>query len=202
MRSRFTASSMHVRRCGTFAFVAVFGAVAGCSADAPPAARDAAADGTLDVTVDAAIDVPADMVRDAGTPTTVDCSVTLAADATPAVHDFAAVRSFFLRRCAAGSACHGAGGQGSLTLLGDALHGDLVGHASSEFPALPRIEPGHPERSWLWLKLAGCFRQLPGCDDPARPCGETMPTLSPISEGFALSEAAVLRAWILDGASP
>ena len=113
---------------------------------------------------------------------------------------FADVEALFGRRCAAGSACHGPGGQGSLVLMGDGIYDALVEHPSVSFPSLPRVAPGHPERSLLWLKLDGCFEQLPGCSDATRPCGELMPPLSPISEGFTLSEADVLYAWIAAGA--
>lgn len=113
---------------------------------------------------------------------------------------FAAVQTLFVRRCAAGSTCHGDGGQGGLSLVGPSVYDDLVGHPSVGFPALPRVDPGHPERSFLWLKLDGCFAELPGCRAPGNTCGALMPPLSPISEGFALSEATVLREWIAAGA--
>lgn len=128
----------------------------------------------------------------------IDCGPEGIDAAGPAT--FAEVQTLFVRRCAAGSACHGEGGQGSLTLLGDAVYDDLVDHPSAAFPGLPRVTPGHPERSFLWLKLDGCYTQLPGCSDASRPCGEPMPPLSPISEGFTLAEAGVLYAWIADGA--
>ena len=130
----------------------------------------------------------------------VDCTADLTSDAAVPDPTFANVQAFFTRRCAAGASCHGAGGQGSLTLLGPSLYADLVGHPSAGFPALPRVTPGLPERSFLWLKIDGCFAQLPGCSDPNGPCGRPMPTLSPISEGFVPAEAAVVRAWIVAGA--
>lgn len=113
---------------------------------------------------------------------------------------FADVQALFVRRCAAGAVCHGPGGQGQLELVGPSLYDDLVDHPSALYPSIPRVAPGHPEWSFLWLKLDGCYAQLPGCADPGRPCGEPMPPLSPISEGFTLSEANVLHAWIAAGA--
>lgn len=162
------------------ALVAAF--IAGCSDDVP----------TADATVDAAADVDL----------TVHCDADLPADASSPEPTFANVRSFFLRRCAAGAACHGPGGQGGLALTGASLHADLVGHPSRMFPVLPRVAPGNPDRSFLWLKVTGCFAQLPGCRAPGGTCGDPMPTLSPISEGFSLPEAAVVRAWIVAGAPP
>jgi len=112
---------------------------------------------------------------------------------------FAEVQALFVRRCAAGSACHGEGGRGGLALVGGSVYADLVGHPSIGFEALPRVDPGHPERSFLWLKLDGCFAELPGCDANDA-CGVRMPPLSPISEGFDLSEATVVHEWIAAGA--
>ena len=164
----------------TSALVALLAsALVGCGDPTPGGALDA----SIDVSVDCSTDIPT-------------------GDAPDPEPTFAGVQAFFRRRCAAGSACHGDGGQGMLTLQGASLHGALVGRRAAEFPALPRVEPGHPERSFLWLKIDGCFTQLPGCSDPAGPCGRQMPTPSPISEGFALSEAAVVHAWILAGAPP
>lgn len=136
---------------------------------------------------------------DATVPISVDCSVPTQADgaATPTFTD---VRAFFTRRCAAGAACHGPGGRGDLVLTGDNIYADLVGHPSLAYPSVDRVVPGHPERSFLWLKIDGCFRQLPRCADTSGPCGAAMPTLSPISEGFQLSEATLVYAWIAAGA--
>lgn len=131
-------------------------------------------------------------------PPSVDCGPEGADVGRPAT--FADVEALFVRRCAAGSACHGPGGQGSLSLVGPDVYDALVAHPAAAYPALPRVTPGHPEQSFLWLKLDGCYRDLPGCSDVDRPCGEPMPPLSPISEGFSLQEADVLRAWIVEGA--
>lgn len=169
--------------------VCLAASVAGCSDPTPTPPVDATVD-----THDATADVPLDL--------TVRCDVEFPADASTAAPTFANVRSFFMRRCAAGAACHGPGGQGNLSLIGTNLYSDLVGHPSELFPALPRVDPSHLERSFLWLKVAGCYTQLPGCQMPGGTCGDPMPTLSPISEGFELHEAAVLRAWIETGAPP
>jgi len=112
---------------------------------------------------------------------------------------FAAVQALFVRRCAAGAACHGAGS--ALVLVGPSVYDDLVGRPSMGFAPLPRVDPGHPERSFLWLKLDGCFTELSGCSSPGNGCGVRMPPLSPISEGFDPSEAAIVREWIAAGAA-
>ncbi len=136
---------------------------------------------------------------DATVPIAVDCSVPTQADgaATPT---FTEVRAFFTRRCAAGAACHGPGGRGDLVLTGDNIYTDLVGRRALAYPSIERVTAGHPERSFLWLKINGCYRQLPGCSEMGGPCGDPMPTLSPISEGFELSEATLVYAWIAAGA--
>lgn len=160
--------------------------LAACSdGDAPPAPVDATT-----------VDRP-DAADEAGLDVQIDCA---AFDAGAQAGSFAEVQRFFNRRCAAGTACHGHNGQGMLDLASATLYDDLVRRPAAEFPALPRVDPGHPERSFLWMKMDGCFTELPGCADRTGPCGQQMPTLSPISEGFTLPEAAPVYAWIAAGA--
>lgn len=159
--------------------------LAACSDEvSPPVIVDATVD-----RVDAAADVAPDLA--------VSCE---SFDAGAQAGTFVEAQRLLTRRCAAGTACHGPNGQGLLNLMSTTLYDDLVRHPASQVPALSRVDPGHPERSYLWMKMEGCFTQLPGCADRAGPCGQQMPTLSPISEGFTLAEAAPVYAWIVAGA--
>jgi hypothetical protein len=85
-------------------------------------------------------------------------------------------------------------------LEGPNVYASIVRVPSVEAPYLSRIAPGDPERSWIWIKLIGCFNQIPDCQANPVQCGAVMPMNSPISEGFQLSEAAVLYDWIRAGA--
>lgn len=62
------------------------------------------------------------------------------------------------RSCASGAACHGGGeGQGQLSFERALATGDLrqvlVDVAACQYDRLPRVAPGKPELSWLWIKL-------------------------------------------------
>jgi hypothetical protein len=87
---------------------------------------------------------------------------------------------------------------------------------------MPRVAPGDPERSWLWVKLTAPFRpqtdpyahsiyfEPPADWDPGeRGCrdqtdegeplfGQRMPSTAPNT--LRPDELAVIRAWILAGA--
>ena len=64
-------------------------------------------------------------------------------------------REIFTPTCAK-SGCHAADtGQEGLVLEAGRSYGLLVGHAATEHGSLARVEPGHPERSYLILKLQG-----------------------------------------------
>lgn len=96
------------------------------------------------------------------------------------------VRQLVSQRCMGGpeSGCHGDGAGGThldLSLPG----GDVVGVASFERPELLRAEPGSPERSYLWLKVAGDG----GTDGSVMPPSSTRdPRLE-----------ALFRRWIVEG---
>ena len=55
------------------------------------------------------------------------------------------------------------------------------------------VAPGHPERSVLWLKLDGCFEQLPGCSDAARPSATSVVSGCPACR-ISLAQAGTVNA--------
>jgi len=86
--------------------------------------------------------------------------------------------------------CHLTGQeQGRLALHARAAYGQLVGVPSLQSD-LRRVEPGAPERSYLYLKLINRHRQAGGS-------GEPMPL-----SGWPLEaqELELIRRWIADGA--
>jgi hypothetical protein len=92
-------------------------------------------------------------------------------------------------RCAGQeSGCHGGGAAG--LRFGDGPAQDfanVVGVRSTERPDLFRVEPGAPDRSWLYLKVSD-----------ARDAG--VETAMPLGTGGDPAFAAEVRAWILSGA--
>lgn len=86
--------------------------------------------------------------------------------------------------------CHLTGlEQGGLALHARAAYGQLVGAPSLQSD-LPRVEPGEPERSYLYLKLTNRHRQAGGS-------GEPMPLSAwPLDA----HELELIRRWIADGA--
>jgi hypothetical protein len=88
--------------------------------------------------------------------------------------------------------CHGsAPGQGGLFLATSDLHGQLVGVPSQADPETVRVAPGDPDRSMLWLKLAGRTLGIAGVPGTAMPIGE------PAVDAHELD---AIREWILAGA--
>src|SRR5262249_2810215 len=123
-----------------------------------------------------------------------------AADAGSAT--FAEVRLMLQHNCAAGPACHGSSGQEGLD-LDFATNANLYASlraASVEFPDLHLIEPGDPNRSYLWLKISGDFTQLETSRCTFPQCGGRMPMQSPLGAEFQICDSAVLYAWIRAGA--
>src|SRR5690606_20860786 len=101
----------------------------------------------------------------------------------------AQVQAIFDRSCVA---CHPSVVE-SLDLRPDASYASLVGVRAVEAPELVREIAGDPDRSFLWLKVAG----LPG--DPRRDpgVGGRMPQgQGPLSE----RELDTVRSWIEQGA--
>ena len=101
--------------------------------------------------------------------------------------------SLFERHGCTTAACHGASpGQGSLDLRSDAAYANLVGVAAAADPAIKRVQPGDPEASMLWRKLAARIRDDVDIPNSPMPLG----TAAPLSE----DELGALAEWIYNGA--
>lgn len=70
-------------------------------------------------------------------------------------------------------------------------YGQLVGRRSVQQPAMALVEPGDPDRSYLWLKL-----QHTATD------GKGMPRTLTGSKMLRPAELEIYRRWITEGASP
>jgi hypothetical protein len=81
--------------------------------------------------------------------------------------------------------CHGLGGLAGLDLRAGFSRAALVGVTATEID-LPRVDPGSPQTSWLYLKLTG-----------TQTVGDPMPF-----GGFPLPAAtvALVEQWIVEGA--
>lgn len=87
--------------------------------------------------------------------------------------------------------CHLTGEEaGAMSLVGDAAIGFLVSKPSEGAPAIMRVEPGAPDKSYLMMKLEGTHIDHGGS-------GARMPF-----GGFPLDDGdmAKIRAWIAQGA--
>lgn len=92
------------------------------------------------------------------------------------------------------SSCHGSGGAaGGLSFEGPDLHGDLLSHTVVANTDLPLIDPGNPEGSWLYRKLAEC--------QPTDVDGDPVSHM-PLNAPFLVDPrlAAMVREWIAAGA--
>ena len=105
---------------------------------------------------------------------------------------FAAIQEvIFENRGCINDTCHGAAVSGGLDLRGSVAYANLI-EVPSSMSAHPRIQPGEPGESFLYLKLQAAT--LPGRVQIA---GGPMPVgLAPISE----SELEAVRLWIEAGA--
>ncbi|HEX5655605.1 MAG TPA: hypothetical protein VFX59_00350 [Polyangiales bacterium] len=114
--------------------------------------------------------------------------------------------------CALAS-CHGASGEGELSLPpGADLRALLVDVPACEAPGLSLVKPGAPDESWLWIKLNGEIEDEDSGDlvvdpkwgEPGTNCrgadgfGKRMPRVAPFR--LAPSSLATIRAWIANGA--
>ncbi len=77
---------------------------------------------------------------------------------------------------------------GYLVIDPDSAYANLVGIPAHGYPALQRVEPGSPERSYLWLKMTGQYLALGGE-------GWRMP-FGPLRA----SDMELVRRWIEQGA--
>jgi hypothetical protein len=100
------------------------------------------------------------------------------------------VASRLLRCAGQESGCH-AGGAGGMTLGDGEAHdfAQIVNVRSTERPDLYRVEPGAPDRSWLYLKVSNATDA--GVD-----------TAMPYGTSGDPAFAAEVRSWILAGAKP
>jgi hypothetical protein len=74
---------------------------------------------------------------------------------TPAL-TFSQIQTQILTPNCAKSGCHSrAVASGGMVLEAGASFGQIVGHPAAENPALARIQPGDPERSYLFKKIRG-----------------------------------------------
>jgi len=109
------------------------------------------------------------------------------------------------------SSCHGDGiASAGLNLRASAdLTELLVNKPSCEAPSLMLVEPGAPEKSWVYIKLTAEMKANkdlvpdPAWGEPGEGCEEATGFGKRMPEtGLALSEEKVeqIRQWILDGA--
>jgi len=142
------------------------------------------------------------------------------------------VQSIFMTRACAVSTCHGGMGSGAARLnlqtaiAGGTLRTALVGVPACQYDAMPLVDPGRPENSWLYLKVAGGHTgtQVAFTPDPAwshgltpNPDGTLPVSQCPLtvsgrisfgammplgSTGLDAATAAVIRDWIAMGAPP
>jgi hypothetical protein len=96
-------------------------------------------------------------------------------------------RALFAQTCSGGpeSGCH-ADHAANFSATLDPDGGDVIDITSTEMPSLLRVEPYHPERSYLYWKVSG---------DP-RIDGGTMP----LSTGYDARVVALIGPWIEAGA--
>jgi hypothetical protein len=116
---------------------------------------------------------------------------------SPAVTFSGDVLPIFSASCAF-SSCHGAatGPQGGLYLGTDRarVYANLVA-VSTEYPTMPRVDPGNPGNSFLLHRIDNDACALAGCTTTE--CSELMPQGGPV---LAEAKLLTIRAWIAQGA--
>lgn len=101
---------------------------------------------------------------------------------------FSRVQNEIFTTTCAFSGCHGAlATQMNLELTAGVAYANIVNVPSAEVPQLDRVEPGLPDRSYLYLKVTGA----PGIIDARMPLGQ--PELTQ-------PQKDLIRNWILRGA--
>lgn len=99
----------------------------------------------------------------------------------------AQIAPIFERECAF---CHTATDpHGALTLEPHVARAQLVGAASSE-SLLLRVEPGRPEKSYLYAKLTGEHRKVGGLGTKMPPGWQSLPA----------TDLSLIKRWIREGA--
>jgi hypothetical protein len=141
----------------------------------------------------------------------------------PRPESYAAVVEILERSCAYVRCHSGTPVGGALSFLRGANHAlSLVDVPACEYELMKRVEPFHPERSWLIVKLTAAFRPAsdpyanyiyfdpePGWDPNQRGCrdetdegtplfGSRMPLTAP--NMLPDEELETLRGWIAEGA--
>jgi hypothetical protein len=91
--------------------------------------------------------------RDAGAPEAGVPSFS-SMDAAYDVPLVVAVKGAIDQICSSTDGCHGTSNQGHLFLSLDDEFSPLINVPSFEEPSLLRVEPGHPDRSYVYMKLA------------------------------------------------
>jgi len=117
-------------------------------------------------------------------------------DVFPSAYDLIQ-RAVFENRACTNDACHGDAGLGGLDLRAGFSYENLVDVPSTLNPNLKRVEPGEPNRSLLWLKLAA--KTLPD-QYPANELGIGSP-MPAAGTALTENELEALRLWILAAAS-
>jgi len=104
-------------------------------------------------------------------------------------------KTIFERHGCTEQICHGSGAEGDLDLREDVAYANLIDVLSSQ-SADDRVEPGEPDRSLLWLKLAvktDPTQIQPGKQDTGSP----MPQ---VGDALTEDELELVRLWIYSGA--
>lgn len=96
------------------------------------------------------------------------------------------VQALLGSRCA-GSSCHSSGPGGIFPPLADSEPSTWVGLASHEVSGQPLVVPGHPEQSYLYMKVSGTQ-------------GPSGGALMPLGASTPIAEAAAIHDWIAAGA--
>jgi hypothetical protein len=137
--------------------------------------------------------VPPGDPGDAGLPPVAEC-VDVPATATPSIEvTLSSIRDQVFVPACTFSSCHGSGEAAGLDLLAADLHAELTNHTLFTDTALPLVDPGNADGSWLYKVLSEC--------DPTTEGGELrnhMPRNAPVLLDPGVVSA--VRDWIDAGA--
>lgn len=108
----------------------------------------------------------------------------------------AEIQSIWTANCV--DACHEAGGSAAYLDLSDGMaYANIVGQASPTVPSLTLVEPGDPEASYLYMKVAGRHTELDGGVGLQMPLSDDLSTPQPLPQ----EEQDLIRDWIAEGAA-